>query len=169
MPGENKPPAAAAEVMKLVELLISWLLLCGLLVSMATVLVGLVLMFVQHPEFLRSAATSSGGETAQGSAAEAPATDGFRRPAEPAGHPGHPLAGRGSAFPHTLGQIVRGVAEGSGQAIMALGLVLLVATPILRVVISMVGFAVQRDHTYTAITAVVLIVLLISFFLGKVE
>ena len=125
--------------MKLIEMLISWLLLGGVVVSMATVLAGLVLTFVQHPEFLRSAAD-------------------VQR-----------LAGPSAAFPHTLGQVVRGVAAGSGQAITVLGLGLLVATPILRVAISMAGFAVQRDYTYTAFTAVVLIVLLISFLLGKVE
>ena len=139
MPGENKPAADAAEVMKLVELHISWVLLGGVVVSMATVLVGLVLTFVQHPEFLRSATE-------------------LQR-----------LAGPGAAFPHTLGQVVRGVAAGSGQAIMVLGLGLLVATPILRVIISLAGFAAQRDYTYTAFTAAVLIVLMFSFLLGKVE
>ncbi len=140
MPAENKPPAAdAAEVMKLVELHISWVLLGGVVVSMATVLVGLVLTFVQHPEFLRSAAD-------------------VRRNGVP-----------GEVFPHTLGQVLRGVAAGSGLAITVLGLGLLVATPILRVAISMAGFAAQRDYTYTVFTGVVLVVLLISFLLGKVE
>lgn len=140
MPEANKSrAAAAAEVMKLIEWLISWLLLSGVVVSMATVLVGLVLSFAHHPEYLRSAAELS-------------------RLTEP-----------GAAFPHTLGEVARGLAAGRGQAVMALGLGMLVATPILRVAISMVGFAVQRDYHFTAITAVVLIVLLISFLLGKVE
>ena len=139
MPAEKKSPAAAAaEVMKLVELLIRWLLIGGVVVSMAIVLLGLVLMFVHHPEFLRSAAD-------------------LQRLTEP-----------GAAFPHTLGQVVQGVAAGRGQAITALGLGLLVATPILRVVVSLAGFALQRDYAYTAISAAVLIVLLISFLLGKV-
>ena len=140
MPATNKAPAAdAAEVMKLVELHISWVLLGGVVISMATVLAGLLLTFAQHPEFLRSAAD-------------------FQR-----------LAGPGAAFPHTLAQVFQGVAAGSGQAITVLGLSLLVATPILRVAISMAGFAAERDYTYTAFTAVVLIVLVISFVLGKVE
>jgi uncharacterized membrane protein len=139
MPDENKPPAAVGAVMELVELLIGRLLLIGVVASMAIVLVGLILTFVQQPEFLRSKLDVQ------------------------------QYAGPGAVFPHTLGQVVRGVAAGSGQAIAVLGLGLLVATPILRVVISMTGFALQRDYVYTAITAVVLIVLLISFFLGKVE
>ena len=125
--------------MKLVELHIGWVLLGGVVISMATVLAGLLLTFAQHPEFLRSAAD-------------------FQR-----------LAGPGAAFPHTLAQVFQGVAAGSGQAITVLGLSLLVATPILRVAISMAGFAAERDYTYTAFTAVVLIVLVISFVLGKVE
>ena len=52
---------------------------------------------------------------------------------------------------------------------MALGLLLLIATPILRVAVSLVGFALERDRTYAVISAGVLIVLLISFLLGRVE
>ena len=52
---------------------------------------------------------------------------------------------------------------------MALGLLLLIATPILRVAVSLLGFALQRDRAYTMISAVVLLVLLISFLLGKVD
>jgi uncharacterized membrane protein len=136
--GMNKTPAAAAaDVMRLVELLISWLLIGGVVVSMAVVLVGMALMFVHHPECLRSAAV-------------------LQQLTEPR-----------SAFPHTLHDIAGGVAAGRGQAVVALGLLLLVATPILRVAVSMAGFALQRDYAYTAITAAVLIVLLVSFFLGK--
>jgi hypothetical protein len=57
----------------------------------------------------------------------------------------------------------------SRQAVVTLGLILLIATPIMRVAVSMVGFNLQRDRTYTAISALVLIVLLISSLLGKVE
>jgi uncharacterized membrane protein len=126
-------------VVKRVELLISRLLLGGVAISMATVLLGLLLMFVHHPEYLQSAADC-------------------RR-----------LTAPGAAFPHTLADVARGVLAGRGQAVVALGLLLLIATPILRVAVSLVGFALQRDRTYTVVSAVVLIVLLISFLLGNVE
>jgi uncharacterized membrane protein len=53
--------------------------------------------------------------------------------------------------------------------VVTLGLLLLVATPVLRVAVSMVAFALQHDRTYTVISALVLLVLLMAFLLGKVE
>lgn len=47
-----------------------------------------------------------------------------------------------------------------GRGLVQLGLLLLVATPIARVVFSIVGFLRQRDWLYVAITGVVLALLL---------
>lgn len=61
---------------------------------------------------------------------------------------------------------VHGVAAGAraldSLAIVQLGLLLLIATPIARVAMSLVGFALQHDRTYVAITAIVLALLLYS-------
>ncbi len=51
-------------------------------------------------------------------------------------------------------------------AIIQLGLLLLLATPIARVVLSLVAFAVQRDRLYVAITALVLAALLFGLLAG---
>jgi uncharacterized membrane protein len=53
-----------------------------------------------------------------------------------------------------------------GQAIIALGLLILIATPVMRVAISIIAFAIQRDYTFVAITCVVLALLCISFLMG---
>lgn len=45
------------------------------------------------------------------------------------------------------------------------GLVVLVATPVVRVAASVVGFALEGDRLYTGITLVVLTILLTSLFL----
>ena len=50
----------------------------------------------------------------------------------------------------------------SGRGIIQFGLLLLIATPIARVVFSVVGFIRQRDWMYVAITAIVLTLLLYS-------
>lgn len=55
-----------------------------------------------------------------------------------------------------------GLAALRPQAIAQLGLVLLVATPILRVATSLVAFALERDRLYVALTAIVLAILLAS-------
>ena len=52
----------------------------------------------------------------------------------------------------------------SGRAIVQLGLVLLVATPVARVLFSIFGFAAQRDVKFVVVTAVVLAVLSWSLF-----
>jgi uncharacterized membrane protein len=49
-------------------------------------------------------------------------------------------------------------------AISQLGLLALLATPVTRVAASVVGFALERDRLYTAITLAVLAILLASIF-----
>jgi uncharacterized membrane protein len=56
-----------------------------------------------------------------------------------------------------------------GQAIVAAGLLILIATPVIRVGVSAVAFLWEGDKTYAAICFVVLFLLLVSFFLGRVE
>ena len=70
-------------------------------------------------------------------------------------------------YPHSLEQTFVGLAHGAPQAIMVLGLLILLATPVVRVAVSIVAFALERDWTYIAITALVLAILLVSFLLGK--
>ena len=79
---------------------------------------------------------------------------------------GHGGAGEGS-FPHTLGATLAGVAAGSPAAVIVLGLLVLLATPLLRIIVSIAIFARQRDWLYVAITLLVLAILLFSFALGK--
>ena len=139
MPAEDQrpPPTPAAQVLEKFELLISRLLLVGVVGSIATILLGVVLTFIHHPQYLESTADLAR------------------------------LTTPGVAVPHRLGDVLRGVLAGRGQAVVALGLLLLIATPILRVAVSVIGFALARDRTYTLITAAVLAVLLFSFLLGK--
>ena len=61
-----------------------------------------------------------------------------------------------------IGGIVRDTLAGSARGLIQLGLLLLVATPVARVVFSVAGFALERDRTYVVITALVLAILLFS-------
>ena len=54
----------------------------------------------------------------------------------------------------------------SGRALIQLGLLLLIATPIARVMFSVVGFLRQRNWIYVAITLVVLLLLAYSLTSG---
>jgi len=60
----------------------------------------------------------------------------------------------------SLGAILRGTAAFDPLAVTQLGVVLLIATPVARVALSLVGFVMERDRKYQAITLVVLLILL---------
>jgi uncharacterized membrane protein len=66
------------------------------------------------------------------------------------------------------GLIVREVGKGGSRGLIQLGLLLLIATPVARVLFSAFAFLRERDHTYVVITLVVLAVLLYSLFSGHV-
>jgi uncharacterized membrane protein len=77
------------------------------------------------------------------------------------------LTGPEAGFPRTLSWLLDGLAHLQGQAIIVAGLLLLIATPIIRVAISIGLFAAQKDRVYVLLTAAVLALLLLSFALGK--
>ena len=64
-----------------------------------------------------------------------------------------------------FGQMAAGLQDGSGIYYMLLGIIILFATPVARVLLSVIWFAVERNPLYTAITLVVLINLLLAIFL----
>jgi uncharacterized membrane protein len=63
--------------------------------------------------------------------------------------------------------IVLAAAQSDWRAVIQLGLLLLIATPVARVAFSIAGFALEKDRTYLAITVIVLAILLFGLF-GKV-
>jgi len=69
--------------------------------------------------------------------------------------------------PRSLTAVFSGLMRGDPVAVVSLGLLLLVATPVVNVLVSMVSFALQRDRRYVIIASLVLLILLISFALGK--
>jgi uncharacterized membrane protein len=56
---------------------------------------------------------------------------------------------------------------GSGGSIIALGLLVLVATPIARVIFAIIGFARERDLLYTVVSLIVLGILAFSLVHGS--
>jgi uncharacterized membrane protein len=127
------------ERVRQVELLISNLLRIGVTLSLVLIVLGTVTTFVQHPEYLSDRASL-----------------------------GH-LIDPGSASPRALSQVVAGLRSFQGEAVVMAGLLLLIATPVIRVGVSIFAFIYQHDRLYTFITAMVFCLLLLSFVLGKVE
>jgi uncharacterized protein len=68
-------------------------------------------------------------------------------------------------FPQTLSQVWAGLLVLRPQAIIALGLLFLIATPIVRVMVSIVVFTLEHDRRFVVITIFVLAILLLSNFL----
>lgn len=119
------------------EVMISYLLRSGVVASLLIVAAGTILSFVHHPDYLRSPAA-------------------YVRLTSPPASPFRNLAG-----------IVDGLRHARGQAVVTVGLLVLVATPVLRVAASIGLFALQRDRAFVAVTSLVLALLVTSFVLGK--
>ncbi len=62
--------------------------------------------------------------------------------------------------------IFNGIFTLKGQAIIQFGIVLLIATPIFRVIFSAVGFVLEKDYMYLGISLLVLSIIFISMLSG---
>jgi uncharacterized membrane protein len=66
----------------------------------------------------------------------------------------------------TVSGILREAAKFRGRGLIQLGLLVLIATPVARVLFSVVAFLYERDWTYVAITMIVFALLCYSLFGG---
>jgi uncharacterized membrane protein len=121
------------------ELLISALLRIGVITSVSLIVVGTIATFRQHPAYLSSAAALQ------------------------------ELVGPKAAFPHSIDGLLAGLHQLRGEAIVAMGLLVLMATPVMRVAVSMLMFIWQRDQIYALITGAVLCLLVLSLLLGSAK
>jgi uncharacterized membrane protein len=126
--GRGRLPDSEARLRQ-AELLISFVLRGGVVLSAAIIGVGVLLYYIRY--------FATGGP-----------------------------AGQGTIY-HSVSGVLGGVLAGDPLAIIALGLLVLLLTPVLRVVVSIVTFALERDWLYTGITLLVFCILLLSFLLGR--
>ncbi|MCK6476729.1 MAG: DUF1634 domain-containing protein [Phycisphaerales bacterium] len=73
----------------------------------------------------------------------------------------------GLANGQSVAKVIRGVAALDPRSLLLLGVIMVIATPVLRVAFSLVTFAIERDRLYVLITAVVLAVLGYSLFFAR--
>ena len=59
-----------------------------------------------------------------------------------------------------------GIAHGDAASIIYVGILLLILTPIVRVAFALVGFAIERDRLYMAVSALILAILLWGLIRG---
>jgi len=120
------------------ETLIGRLLRFGVAISIGVVLCGIGVSLIRHPDYVRNAETLAR------------------------------LTSPGAAFPDTLEALVRELGAGRGRAIVTVGLLLLILTPVARVAACMVAFVLRRDWTFAVLTSTVLLLLLLSFVFGTI-
>lgn len=70
------------------------------------------------------------------------------------------------AFLRQIPEMVHSVLSGQSAALIQLGLLTLIAVPIVRVAVSILAFALERDWLYVGVTALVFIILLVSLLGG---
>jgi len=63
-----------------------------------------------------------------------------------------------------IAPVFAGIRHLDSRSIIRLGILILIATPIMRVAYCVFGFAVQKDKLYVMVSGIVLTVLLYSFF-----
>jgi len=80
--------------------------------------------------------------------------------------PGHTTFTGIPAFLQTGGGIIDGIINMRGRAIIQLGIILLIATPIARVLFSAVGFVLEKDYLYVGISILVLAIIVASMLSG---
>jgi len=134
IPPERPDPAGRITRM---EVAISTLLRAGIIISLSIVLLGVIIMYAHHPEYLHSG--------------------------EPLAH----LKSAEYRYPTTLGGIFRSAFAGQGRAIVLLGVFVLFMTPVMRVAVSILTFVWEKDWSFVLVTSVVLVFLLLSLVLGR--
>ena len=139
-PNTSASASAAARKTRQVEILISNLLRIGVIGSLLVVLAGMIVTFGHHPEYSHAKVD-------------------LARLTSPSR----------ATFPHTIKTMIQGLRHGEGRAIVVAGLLLLIATPVMRVAVSIFAFVYEKDLTFVVITAIVLALLIFSFVLGRVS
>lgn len=130
---------AREELTDRVETMLAYVLRGGVALSVILLLTGIAVSLLHHPDYIRDPAALA------------------------------PLAGEDAHFTGRVAQIAAQFRAGRGRAITQAGLLVLIATPVLRVAVSIVAFAVQRDWRFVVMTAIVLVNLLISFLIGQLH
>lgn len=137
----KEPPAikSQAGIGGRVDIIISQVLRWGVSGSLLLILIGSLLGFINNNDY-----GAHGGSAAD-----------LRR-----------LLRADNPFTFSFQTFIHDLYHFKGQALIIAGLLLLIATPVARVAISIVAFAFERDWTYVAITGAVFILLILSLIAG---
>lgn len=136
---KSELPPRRPEHIERTEIIISGLLRGGVSISFVVVVLGTIIMLLRHREMMGDPAELK-----------------------------HLTSGGGS-FPTDVAGVWRGILEGRGRPLIMAGLLMLIATPVVRVAASIVTFLMERDRVFVILTSMVFGLLILSFYLGHAE
>lgn len=72
----------------------------------------------------------------------------------------------GSSSEKVWSQFWYSLCKGEGMAIIQLGILVLIFTPLMRIIFALIGYLKEKDYMYVIISSIVLAIMTISFFTG---
>lgn len=66
----------------------------------------------------------------------------------------------------SVSAILQGIMVLDGASIIQFGVIVLIATPVIRVAISAIAFLIEKDYMYVIITLIVLVIIIANMLLG---
>ena len=87
-------------------------------------------------------------------------TEGFKMPRK------YNLLNMGDSSEKVWGSFWDSLCKGEGMAIIQLGILILILTPLVRIIFALIGYLKEKDYTYVVISLIVLTIMLVSFLTG---
>ena len=87
-------------------------------------------------------------------------TEGFKMPRKY-----NPLE-MGDSSEKVWGSFWTSLMKAEGMAIIQLGILFLILTPLVRIIFALIGYLKEKDYTYVIISAIVIGIMLVSFLMG---
>jgi len=86
--------------------------------------------------------------------------EGFRMPKK------YRLLEMGDSSEKVWGHFWETLCKGEGMAIIQLGILFLIVTPLMRIVFALIGYLKEKDYTYVLVSLIVLAIMIVSFLTG---
>ncbi|MDQ0593263.1 putative membrane protein [Chryseobacterium ginsenosidimutans] len=87
-------------------------------------------------------------------------TEGFKMPRK------YKLLDMGTSSEKVWGHFWDTLCKGEGMAIIQLGILILIITPLMRIIFALIGYLKEKDYVYVVISSIVLAIMAVSFFTG---
>lgn len=80
--------------------------------------------------------------------------------------PKYKMLEMGDSSEKVWGSFWNSLCKGEGMAIIQLGILLLILTPLVRIIFALIGYLKEKDYTYVIISLIVLAIMTVSFLTG---